>query len=276
MTDGIKLISWNMAGSDKAWRLLVESDADIALVQEARKPPPEVAERVTVNPGRWRTGGGLNRHWRTAIAVLSDRVAVTMLETTPLESARHGDLPVSQQGTLAVAQVMPASGEAFVIASVYAPWEKQHGSTGTPRIYADASAHRLISDLSALIGRHGAPPALVAGDLNILYGYGERGSAYWRERYATVFQRMSALGLHFVGPQAPAGWQAQPWPEELPTTSKNVPTYYTNRQTPATARRQLDFVFASAPLVDRVSVTALNDPETWGPSDHCRIEIRLR
>ena len=28
---------------------------------------------------------------------------------------------------------------------------------------------------------------LAAGDLNILYGYGENGSAYWAARYATVF-----------------------------------------------------------------------------------------
>ena len=33
---------------------------------------------------------------------------------------------------------------------------------------------------------------LAAGDLNILYGYGENGSAYWAARYATVFDRMRA------------------------------------------------------------------------------------
>ena len=113
------------------------------------------------------------------------------------------------------------------------------------------------------------------GDFNILHGYGEHGSLYWAACYETVFTRMSALGLEFVGPQAPAGRLADPWPDELPSTSRNVPTYHHNRQTPATATRQLDFVFASSSLSERVRVTAINDPEHWGPSDHCRVEIEV-
>ncbi|MBE3088572.1 MAG: hypothetical protein IMZ71_05610 [Chloroflexi bacterium] len=66
-----------------------------------------------------------------------------------------------------------------------------------------------------------------------------------------------------------------PWPDELPRTSNNVPTYYTSHQTPATATRQLDFVFASDSLIERVRVTALNEPKHWGPSDHCRVEIEI-
>ena len=55
----------------------------------------------------------------------------------------------------------------------------------------------------------------------------------------------------------------------------NVPTYHTNRQTPATASRQLDFVFVSESIVDRVNAKALNREEEWGPSDHCQISIKL-
>jgi len=54
-----------------------------------------------------------------------------------------------------------------------------------------------------------------------------------------------------------------------------VPTYHHNRQTPANASRQLDFVFASESIADRVNVKALNSVEEWGPSDHCRIMIEL-
>ena len=93
-------------------------------------------------------------------------------------------------------------------------------------------------------------------------------------RYGTVFSRMEALGLPFVGPQDPNGRQAHPWPEELPPGSKNVPTYYYG-QTPDTATRQLDFVFASRGMADSVSVRALNEPEQWGLSDHCRLEIKV-
>jgi endonuclease/exonuclease/phosphatase family metal-dependent hydrolase len=54
-----------------------------------------------------------------------------------------------------------------------------------------------------------------------------------------------------------------------------VPTYHSSHQTPATARRQLDFVFVSCSLAERVRVTAANKPEDWGPSDHCRLEIEV-
>lgn len=69
--------------------------------------------------------------------------------------------------------------------------------------------------------------------------------------------------------------QADPWPNELPENSGNVPTFYHSRQTPATATRQLDFVFASEALVDRIQVRALNRSEEWSPSDHCQVEFDL-
>lgn len=83
------------------------------------------------------------------------------------------------------------------------------------------------------------------------------------------------MGLHFAGPQHPRGRQAEPWPEELAAGSKDVPTYHHSRQAPATATRQLDFVFASAELLPQIEVTALNDPEEWGPSDHCQVQIEI-
>ena len=130
------------------------------------------------------------------------------------------------------------------------------------------------SDISPLIAnrRH---KILVAGDFNILRGYGEHGSPYWGGRYETVFTRMEALGLSFVGPEAPNGRQADPWPDELPRASKNVPTYRSTRQTPATATRQLDFVFASESIADRVRARAMNGIDEWGPSDHCRVVIDI-
>ena len=148
--------------------------------------------------------------------------------------------------------------------------------TGSGWIYADASAHRLISDLSVFLGQQTGHRVVAAGDLNILHGYGEGGNAYWAARYQTIFQRMEALGLPFVGPQAPNGRRAEPWPTELPLSSDNVPTYHTIRTSPAEATRQLDFVFASSELVPRVHVCALNEPADWGPSDHCQLHIEIR
>jgi hypothetical protein len=114
---------------------------------------------------------------------------------------------------------------------------------------------------------------IIAGDWNILLGYGEHGDSYYKDRYATVFARAEVLGLRFVGPQHPNGRQAESWPDELPTNSRCVPTYHHSRQTPETATRQLDFVFASRSLADAVSVRALNAVDEWGRSDHCRIVI---
>lgn len=81
------------------------------------------------------------------------------------------------------------------------------------------------------------------------------------------------LGLPFVGPQAPNGRRAEPWPDELPI-GNNEPTYRSEKD-PATATRQLDFVFASKGMADSVRVRALNEPEQWDPSDHCRLEIKV-
>jgi hypothetical protein len=87
---------------------------------------------------------------------------------------------------------------------------------------------------------------------------------------------MEAMGLPFVGPQAPNGRRANPWPSELPIESNNVPTYHTTRMTPAQAERQLDFVFASTDIAKQVKASAINEPGEWGPSDHCRVVIELQ
>jgi len=272
----VNIISWNIAQRKEPWRTLVDTDADIALLQEASEPPDDIAEMIEVNPAPWKTvGAGKNRPWRTAIVKLSDRVEVQWHEAKPLSEAHTGELGASRLGTLTAATITPQSGDPFVVASMYAMWERPHSDTGSSRIYADASAHRLISDLSAFVGSQSKHRIIAAGDLNILNGYGERGSPYWGARYETIFSRMTAIGLPFVGPQAPAGRRADPWPDELPKTSNDVPTFHTNKMTPSTATRQLDFVFASNSLAEGVKVRALNEPDEWGPSDHCRVEIEV-
>lgn len=91
-------------------------------------------------------------------------------------------------------------------------------------IYADASVHRLISDLSVFATQRPSIDIIVAGDLNVLFRYGEHGNRHWAARNDTVFNRVEVLGLACVGPQAPNGRRAEPWPKELPRTSNNVPT----------------------------------------------------
>ncbi len=150
----VKLISWNIARRGEAWRCLLDADSDVALLQEAAEPPTDVARRLDFDPALWRTAGaGLNRPWRAAVAKLSDRVSVQWLEPKAVEEAQPGELAVSRLGTLAAATATRSSGEPFVVASMYAPWEKPHSTTGSTWIYANGSVHRVISDLSALIDR---------------------------------------------------------------------------------------------------------------------------
>ncbi len=259
-----------------AWHALTDDESiDVALVQEAQQPPESVPLDVVSASADWRTGGAPNRRFCAAVAARTgaNRPTVTKLPTYRVGDLEGEGLAVSVPGTIALAEVRHSDAEPFIVASVYSPWET--ATSGKNWIYADASAHRLISDLSGLIDSQRGHRLIVAGDWNILHGYGERGSPYWQRRYQTVFDRMEALGLSFCGPQHPHGIQAEPWPNELPEHSLNVPTYRRNRNDPATGTRQLDFVFASSALAPRVTVRADNGPGRWEPSDHCRLVITV-
>ncbi len=273
-----RIVSWNIAHRIEPWRVLADSGVDAALLQEAQCPPPDVRDMVEIDTAEWRTEGAtIERPWRTAVVGLSDQVRIRHRSLAPLTTALRHEMAVSLPGALAVADMeIVETGEIITLASLYGLWETPVVQAESNWIYADASVHRLVSDLSALIGRQRGHKLIAAGDLNVLHGHGERGSPYWKARYDTIFARMEALGLRFVGPQAPdGGIQAEPWPAELPPDSRNIPTYRTRQKLPETGTRQLDFVFASAGIYDRVSARALNAPEDWGPSDHCRVLIEV-
>ena len=248
--------------------------ADVALLQEARNPPGELAKSVEMGTKPWLSDQ--YDRWPRVVR-LSDRTHVDWFrQVPPAKSTAADEIAVSGIGTIAAAHVIPSGDvESFIAVSIYARWIKPHplanSNWGTG--YADASAHRAISDLSAFIG-HIDPVThriLVAGDLNMFYGSlpGDRLSLADRDR--TVFDR--ALGLEFLGPQYPAGRKATPAPSFMAPESRNVVTYHTSRQNPATANRQLDYVFASRGFHESVAVRALNEVDEWGSSDHCRIEI---
>ena len=269
----VELVSWNVNRRQVWDELASAQDADVALLQEA--PRPQVRTFLDCVPdvsGDWST-----THWRselrTCIALLSDRVALAPRALRPSEGDDFAALGVSRPGSLAIADVRRGGDFLFTVASAYAAWESPPGRDGI--IYADASAHRLLSDISGLVTGGGAEKLIVAGDLNILFGYGEHGDAYFAARYQSVFDRAAAMGLRFLGPRAPNGRQATPWPAELPADSGNVPTFHHSRQTPETATRQLDFVFATEDIADEVQVRALNGIGEWGPSDHCRVAISV-
>ena len=252
----IRLLSYNMAKRPSAWEDVISSGADVAMLQEFANPS-SVNGTIRVDGEPWQNKVEHHEHvWRNGVAALSDDVTIRWFKP-------H------------IAEVIPADGQPLIVMSLYALWQKPDSSTGSSWIYADASAHRLISDLSAFVGSVRGHRVIAAGDLNIFRGYGDKGSPYWKARYDSVFDRMAALGLRFMGPRQPNGRPAQTLMSFMPEDTKNVPTYYHNTETIETATHQLDFVFASESIADRVSVRALNGVEEWGRSDHCRVVIEV-
>lgn len=280
----VKIVCWNIdmrcEGDQTPWNELLrmrdEEGADIALLQEVG---PGAADEM-----KGALGGNAHWDWEThdrwpAVLKLSNRVKVRWFRPISLmaKEEKKNQIAVSDLPTLAAACVTPLpDGEPFIVMSMYARWYCPHPLADNKYKYSDASVHRIISDLTAFIGGWPKEPRIIAaGDLNTIYDAVEGSPLETPERMWTIFKRMSAIGMEFAGPQWPhGGRRAAPTPyDDVPPDTCNVPTYYTNRQTPETAKNQLDYVFASRGFHESVSVRALNAPDEWGPSDHCRIVI---
>ena len=281
----IRVISWNIAKGIEPWHWLAKmaerGEADIALLQEAGSPPDDLGYPVRYEDNIF-WDRSLYDRWPLVVQ-LSERVQVEWFRQVPPRSELdEKEIGVSGIGTMATAKVTPPDRpqEAFVVVSMYARWIKFHPSTGyqTNVGASDVSAHRILSDLSTFIcddrnwSKH---RVLAAGDLNMFYGAtGRRLSMPIRER--TVWDRFAALGLEFLGPQAPHGRQTVEAPPDVSTDTKNVPTHFNKgTESAASAQRQLDYVFASRGFHETIRVRALNGVSEWGPSDHCRLLIEV-
>ena len=279
MTKGV---CWNIEQNKRqSWEELLEmDDVDVALLQEVGKRPPDLPiELGTQDP--WEPWDERIYDRGAAVVKLSDRVEVEWFKRVFLNGAAKDDeIAVSQIGTIAAAKVKPGKGEGepFIAFSLYARWLKPHPRTkSTWTGYPDASAHRVISDISAFIGSidPSTHRILAAGDFNTIYGATEKSKLALPARDQTIFDRMNALGLEFMGPQYPDGRRADPPSPDVPENTKNVPTFHSNKQSPETARNQLDYVFASRGFHESVCVHAMNGVEEWGSSDHCRLLIEV-
>ncbi len=279
------VVSWNIAAKKEPWRQLLDMDADVALLQEARPPPPDVGQRVDTGPdehwdSRWYEGHA-NRpvdRWPMVVR-LSDRVEVEWFrQVGPISETADDEIAVSGIGAIAAARVVPRGAPSFIAVSIYARWTKPHPSTGKRSTqFSDASTHRIISDLSAFITS--AEPSthriVAAGDFNLIHGATRSQRTVHPYRDRTVLDRMDVLGLEFLGPRYPAGRRASPTPHGLPPDTQNVPTYHTPRESPGTASIQLDYAFASRGFHEGITVRAMNSVEEWGASDHCRLLIEV-
>ena len=286
----IRVVSWNIAKRWQPWHELVEmarqGEADVALLQEAGSPPSDLAYPVRYGDDEfWRDrpyeGRPIFDRWPLVVK-LSDRVEVEWFRAVPpISHLGEHDIGISGIGTAAAARVTlrgRPEDDAFIAVSMYARYMKPHPSTHTPwQVGApDVSAHRILSDISAFIG-HEDPSThriLAAGDLNMIYGATGNTLAL-PEREKAFWDRMTALGLEFVGPQAPDGWQPSAPQPDVPPDTKNVPTWVRNGRKPEEANRQFDYAIASRGFHERVTVRALNRADEWGPSDHCRLLIEV-
>ena len=261
----ITLVCWNIEHKSEPWRVLRGMEADVALLQETRPPPSDagIAAHDVNDPGDWPKG---RLNGRAVIVRLNERVEVEFIDKSF----------ATDPSVLAAARIQAPNPEAFVVVSIAPAFEYPHEAVPGKMGNVDSSLHRSISDLTAFIGRPKHHRVIVAGDLTVMRGSSRYHDDYWSARARTVFERMDALGLQCVGPEAPHGRQADPWPDWLPRESRNVPTFRRIGASPAEAEAQLDYVFVSKGMVDSVRVSALNDPDQWGPSDHCRIVIEVR
>ncbi len=275
----LRLVSWNMggafAGGKTEWaHLLADQGWDAGLLQEA--PNPWAIDVQTAPPadGYWKTDTSGQFRARTAIARLSDRVALQEIRTAPLASAGPGEFAVSRVGTVTAAELSVASTEEQItLISVYGLWENPVPYQRL--IYADASMHRILSDISALTSGQDRPVVL-AGDFNLVRELNSPMDAEtWNRRQSNVFDRLDALGFTFVGPQTPNGVPPSTPTPGMPTNSRAVVTHRHKRGDPETGHYQLDYVYVTHQLVDRTRTRALNDGEEWGPSDHCQIAIDI-
>ena len=281
-----KIVCWNVAGWKKPWDELRKMGADVALLQEAHTKHLRLEEEIPEehwNSHCW-TSDWYKAYWPRltdrwpAVVRLSEKVHVDWFKQVfPISQTKDDSdwFAVSGIGTVAAARVTPQAGdthvgEPFIAVSMYARWieprpeVKTRWSSG----FTDGSAHRIISDLSAFIGS--ADPSshriLAAGDLNLVYG--ARSDGNWSTaRDRTVWDRMKALGFEYLGPRdgSTAGW----------CNRANVPTFCARGTDPSKAREQFDYAFASRGFHELTSVRALNSPDEWGSSDHCRLVIEV-
>ena len=285
-----RVVCWNVAGRVEPLRQLADMDADVGLLQEVKGNPAEIDERIRVGDSRHWDSHYWNSNWHEnrwghlfdrwpMVVQLSDRVQVDWFkQVSAISVTERDEIAVSGIGTIAAARITPEGGKPFIAVSMYARWIKPHPSTNSSWMgFADGSAHRIISDLSAFIGS--CDPSthriLAAGDLNTICGAKDDNRLALPARDRTIWDRMGALGLEFLGPQTPNGRRADPTPSGLPPDTKNVPTYHTPRRTPRTAENQLDYGFASRGFHKQISVRAMNEVADWGASDHCRLLIEV-
>ena len=236
----------------------------IALLQEAVTPPN--GDWTTYPPTNasdlWaiKAHTDRQRNFASVVAVLDPALASNAVVPQALGAAEYGRFAVSHPGQFSVAEVASPSGKTITVISLYGIWDRDDRY-----LFAEATLHRAISDLTILLQEQQRTHVVLAGDLNIFFEWDQAEyDAYWAARYETVFTRLAAYGLDPVGPfgnQPLAGCACGRGDD-----CRHVRTFAFQRK-PENRLNQLDFVFATSPL-QPLSCNALEDDAAWRYSDH--------
>lgn len=254
----MQIVSWNMQNKRESWRFLVDRhhDYDFAFIGEACVPPRSARDIAATKDWNipydtWDLQPGEQRKkYRQEVLGIGGSWRLERFDRHEVVDATDPVLPSKHDHIFRrwhrVAIASNAEEQYCLVCVVSGHSQAQ-------------SLPLLMTGVRAVLTRQGYAPAIpiiIAGDLTTN-----------EQKSPEMFARMSEIGLPWVGPGG----------ANYIHVSGRKPH---QRETPESAHRRLNHVFASEDLVGRVTVTALNrseqsHPDYWGPSDHCRVRIEV-
>jgi endonuclease/exonuclease/phosphatase family metal-dependent hydrolase len=250
----MRIATWNMnhwaRSADQraaAWALLQDLSLDVALVQEA-VPPPGV-------PSVSRDGGiGKGRSWGSAVVSFTGQVRELDRVRSAYGKRREVDLLQTFPGSVAIA--VRSQGQSIVFVSAYGVIEEG---------YAVTTMHRVLSDITPLLDREEGKNLIIGGDFNCSTQLPGRD----RERHRNLFERFVTLGL--VDLLALTA-ETRPMLVDCPCSDEPCRHVQTLRHARSSTPWHNDYIFATAPLADRlIGCQPFDDARAWALSDHCPV-----
>ena len=240
----MKIVSWNMQNLKRSWDFLVDrhQDADFAFVQEACTPTTYARSKAAHWDVPYERWQVRPKRYKQEILRISDAWTFDRLDRDLIGSLGPSDRALLIPRFRAAALLRRFRQSDVCLVCVV---------SGTQQSLRLADTIGAVRRTLAKDRRDPQMPMIVAGDLTTD-----------PKRTPQTFSDMKRIGLCHLGPKTPNFIQKS------------------RGERPETAWRRLNHVFVSEQLADRVTVTALNNPDEklpnwWGPSDHCRILIEV-
>lgn len=240
----MKIVSWNMQNLRESWRFLVDRHQhyDFAFVQAACTPTEHVREHA----GHWdiphERWQVRPRKYKQEVLSISGQWTFDRLDRDTIGALGPAGRSLLAPRFRAAAVARNAGREDVCLVCV---------ASGPKNSLKLADTITAIRHTLTRARFDPQMPMIIAGDLTTD-----------PDRTPQTFSDMKSIGLSHLGPTQP-NYIQKPL-----------------RERPETAWRFLNHVFVSDEIADRVTVTALKDPDEnsssfWGPSDHCRILIEI-